>query len=207
MFENRMDAGRKLAQKLTHHRNGNALVLAIPCGGAEIGYQVATALGLKFGLLIARKLPMPGNPEAGFGAIAEDGSTVLMPGAEQEFGHDTVQRVCAEQREEIQRRIRHLRGGEELPSLENRRVILTDDGVAMGSTMRASITCCRNWGAAAVTVAVPVAGPRIVPTLEKEADEVIAVECPSGFRAVAQVYRTWRDVADEEVVEIMRRKR
>ncbi len=206
MFTDRSDAGRRLAAKLTHHRGGDAVVLAIPCGGAEVGDQVASTLGLPFDLIIVRKLPMPDNPEAGFGAVAEDGSSVMISGVEEQFGHKTVRRVHAEQCQEIQRRICELRNGRELPPLEGRRVILVDDGVAMGSTMRAAIRCCRNRGAAAVTVAVPVAGPRIIPRLEEEADEVVAVESPRGFRAVAQVYRRWYDVPDAEVVTIMRRR-
>lgn len=205
MFDDRRDAGQQLARRLTHHHDSSAIVLAIPCGGVEIGYQVATTLGVDFDLIVVRKLPMPGNPEAGFGAIAEDGSTVMVPGAEEQFGPDAVQRVSREQRQEIRRRIRELRNGNPLPDVEGRRVILTDDGVAMGSTMRASIACCRNRGAGAVTVAVPVAGPRVVPALQEEADGVVAVTSPPGFRAVAQVYRRWRDVTDEEVLEIMGR--
>lgn len=206
MFADRTDAGRQLAAKLTHHRGGDAVVLAIPCGGVEVGDQVASVLDLSFDLVIVRKLPMPDNPEAGFGAVAEDGSSVIMPGAEEQFGPETVRRVRAEQCEEIQRRIRELRDGRDLPPLDGRRVILVDDGVAMGSTMRASIRCCRDRGAAAVTVAVPVVGPRIIPRLEKDADEVVVVESPAGFRAVAQVYRRWYDVPDVEVVTIMRRR-
>lgn len=206
MFEDRRDAGRRLAELLSNYRKSEALVLAIPCGGVEVGYQVAEALALQFELLISRKLPMPGNPEAGVGAIAEDGSTYLVPGSNQRFGEAEIERIRCEQQAEIERRIRELRRGRPLPTLNGRQVILIDDGVAMGSTMRASIACCRNQDAAEVIVAVPVAGPRVVPELERLADKVVCVESPRFFRAVAQVYRHWRDVPDEEVLEIMQRR-
>ncbi|MGC9349848.1 MAG: phosphoribosyltransferase family protein, partial [Anaerolineae bacterium] len=111
------------------------------------------------------------------------------------------------QREEIERRIEVLRKGEPLPEIGGRTVILVDDGIAMGSTMRASIRLCKHRGAAKIVVAAPVAGEQIVRDLRRLVDEVVVVETPAYFRAVAQVYRDWYDVPDTEVLEIMARWR
>jgi predicted phosphoribosyltransferase len=188
---------------LENRQDESVLVLAIPRGGVEIGYQVAKHLGAEFSLLIARKLPFPGNPEAGFGAVAEDGSTIVQEDAARGLPAETMERIVERQKHEIQRRIAILRKGRSLPAIAGRTVILTDDGIAMGSTMRASIKLCRNERAAKVVVAVPVAGPRVAAEIAALADDVVILAQPPFFRAVAQVYRRWYDVSDREVIEIM----
>ena len=156
---------------------------------------------------MVRKLPLPGNPEAGFGAVAEDGSTFLYPGAARRIPGSDVERAKSEQREEIRRRIEVLRKGRPLPDISGRTVILIDDGLAMGSTMRAAIELCRNRGATRVVVGVPVAGARTASDIEDLVDELQVVEIPPYFRAVAQVYRNWYDVSDGEVLDLMDRWR
>ncbi|NPV06749.1 MAG: phosphoribosyltransferase [Anaerolineae bacterium] len=207
MFEDRQDAGRRLASLLEHYRDANAVVLAIPRGGVEVGYQVAVRLRAELDILVARKLPFPGNPEAGFGAVAEDGSTYIADYAARWFPPALVSRIVAEQRQESARRVNVLRGGRPLPPLEGRVVILVDDGLATGATMRAAIMLCRRRGAARIVVAVPVAGEDVVREMDALADEVVVVLTPPGFRAVAQVYRHWYDVGDEEVLAILDRWR
>ncbi|MGI6209320.1 MAG: phosphoribosyltransferase [Anaerolineae bacterium] len=207
MFEDRRDAGRRLASLLEPYRDSGAVVLAIPRGGVEVGYQVASLLNLEFGIIIARKLPFPGNPEAGFGAVAEDGSTYIADYAAQWFPESVVNRIVAEQRQEAARRVAVLRGGEPLPDIEGRTVILVDDGLATGATMRAAIMLCRARRAARIVVAVPVAGEDVAQEFRGLADEVVVVLTPPGFRAVAQVYRHWYDVGDAEVLAIMERWR
>jgi len=201
MFQDRTDAGKQLAQALEGYGDDNVLVLAIPRGGAELGYQVAKHLDAEFSILVSRKLPFPDNPEAGFGAMAEDGSTFIFKDAAGHLPAPTIERIVEDQKDEIQRRVRVLRGGGPLPDIENRTVILVDDGIAMGSTMRAAIKACRNRGAEQVVIAVPVAGARTI--RELRADQVVVLEQPMLFRAVAQVYREWYDVSDEQVLEIM----
>lgn len=207
MFKDRRDAGRRLAEALERYEGEGALVLAIPRGGVEVGYQVADHLDADFSLLIARKLPYPDQPEAGFGAVAEDGSTVILDRATRWVSDETVERVVEEQREEIERRVGALRKGDPLPELEGRTVILVDDGIAMGSTMRAAITLCRRENAGKVVVAVPVAGREVTEMFRGErdglADDVVVLEQPKFFRAVAQVYERWYDVPDSEVVALM----
>ncbi len=205
MFKDRKDAGWRLALALDKYRSAGVLVLAIPKGGVEVGYEVAKRLDAEFSIIISRKLPYPENPEAGFGAIAEDGSTFIFAHARSSMRKEEIDRISKEQKEEIKRRIGVLRGGRPLPDVEGRTVILVDDGIAMGSTMRASIMLLRKRGAAKIVVASPVSGELTAMEIRRLADEVVIVEQPEHFYAVAQVYDNWYDVPDEEVIEIMKR--
>lgn len=206
-FRHREDAGQKLGRALEAYRDTDALVLAIPRGGVAIGYEVARHLDADLSILIARKLPFPDNPESGFGAIAEDGSTYLIDGARSWVSEATIQNTAAQQKEEIQRRIVVLRDGKPLPELAGRTVILVDDGIAMGSTMRAAILACESCKAGKIVVGAPVSGRRTVRELREWVDEIVVLETPFNFQAVAQVYENWYDVSDEEVLEILRKWR
>jgi len=203
MFEDRKDAGRKLAGALSKYRGQDVLVLGIPRGGVEIAYEVADHLDADMSMLVSRKLPLPFNPEAGFGAIAEDGSTFIQKDAQAWLSENDMQRIVQEQEKEVERRIRVLRGGESLPAIKDRTVILVDDGLAMGSTMRASIKMCKNMKAKKIIVGVPVSGDRTAREIEEMVDELVVLELPPYFRAVAQIYINWHDVSDEEVRSIM----
>lgn len=204
MFKERKDAGERLAEKLQHHKDTDALVLAIPRGGVELGYEVAKTLHSDLAMIICRKLPFPHNPESGFGAIAEDGSVFIYEAAIGDLSEEEIEHIKQLQQQEIKRRIGVLRGGKPLPSLKNRTVILIDDGIAMGSTMHAAIQMCKNSGAAKIIVAVPVAGARSISEFSKIVDELIVLESPVNFYAVAQVYEHWYDVRDKEVLALMR---
>jgi predicted phosphoribosyltransferase len=203
MFIDRTDAGIQLGKALLQYKGPDTIVLAIPRGGAEVGYQVAKTLDAPLSLIIARKLPLPWSPEAGFGAVAEDGSIWLVPGFRSYLMPDTVEEIIAGQTAEVRRRIDMLRAGLELPDIKGRTVILVDDGIAMGSTMRASVQYCRNQEAGKVVVAAPVTGRDTAGEMKGIADDVVILKLPPSFRAVAQVYRKWYDVPDEEVLEIM----
>jgi putative phosphoribosyl transferase len=205
MFKDRRDAGIKLAHALAKYKDESVLVLAIPRGGVEVAYQVAEFLGADLSLLISRKLPYPDNPEAGFGAVAEDGSTFIFDEAARRLPRRTVEKIAGAQIVEIRRRIKVLRKGRPLPAMAGRTVILVDDGLAMGSTMRAAVALCRKAKAEKIVVAVPVAGSEVAGELAKMADELVVLETPAYFYAVAQVYENWYDVPDEEVLEIMER--
>jgi predicted phosphoribosyltransferase len=207
MFIDRKDAGERLARALATYKGQGVLVLAIPRGGVEVGYYVARELEADFSLVVARKLPLPSNPEAGFGAVVEDGSAFIFEDARRFLDPGTIERVIAEQRAEVGRRIRALRRGEALPPLEGRTVILVDDGIAMGSTMRAAVMMCRRAKAAKVVIAAPVAGPDVAAQMRALADDVVILETPAAFYAVAQAYVNWYDVPDAEVVGIMDRWR
>lgn len=205
MFEDRKDAGQRLAAALEHYKDEKPIILGIPRGGVEVAYQVAKHLNAHLSILVSRKLPLPDNPEAGFGAIAEDGSTFIIGRAAVYLSEPMIEEIKKEQIREIKRRIAHLRGGASLPEIANQTVILVDDGIAMGSTMRAAIMLCKNQKAKKIIVASPVAGVDTARGMAKLVDEVIILETPAFFQAVAQVYRHWYDVSDEEVIEIMQK--
>lgn len=207
MFKNRKEAGEKLAARLIQYKGKDAVVLAIPRGGIEVGCEVARALNAPFSVLVARKLSFPDNPEAGFGAIAEDGSSVLLEGASSWLSQEVIERIKTEQAREIRRRIAVLRADQPLPEVSKKIVILVDDGLATGSTMLAAIAYCRNKKAAKIIVAVPITGEEALQLVTKAADSVIALETPAYFRAVAQGYETWYDVPDEEAANILKRCR
>lgn len=203
MFRDRKDAGRQLAEALDGYRGESALVLAIPRGGVEVGHEVALHLDAELSIIVSRKLPFPDSPEAGFGAVAEDGSTYMIPEADLIVPSEVADRVIEEQKEIVQRRIRALRGGRPLPDIEGRTVVLVDDGIAMGSTMIAAVRCCRSLGAENIVVGAPVGGPRAESKMSEHADAAVIVYVPSDFRAVAQGYYHWHDVTDDEVLRIM----
>lgn len=200
MFRDRRDAGERLAAALAAYQDEKPMVLAIPRGGVEVGCQVARHLEAELAVLVVRKLPLPHNPEAGFGAIAEDGSTFMFEHMTAALTSPVVDEIVRQQEQEIQRRIQVLRGGAPLPQIAGRTVVLVDDGIAMGSTVRAAIAMCRKQQAREIVVAAPVASPSTADELAELADDVVIVEKPALFRAVAQVYQTWYDVPDEEVL-------
>jgi len=203
VFKDRRDAGEKLARALEKYSDQNALVLAIPRGGVEVGYQVAKHLNATLSILVSRKLPFPDEPEAGFGAVAEDGSTFIFQGTAHWLSKKTVDKIIEQQKEEIQRRIVVLRKGAPLPEITDKVVILVDDGLAMGSTMRAAINLCKNKKAQKIIVAVPVSGEEVAKEVGELAHEIVVLSKPAFFRAVAQAYANWYDVSDEEVIETM----
>lgn len=206
MFKDRKHAGRELSKKLSHLRAVNPLVLAIPRGGVPVGYEIAKALQADFSLIIVRKLPFPYNPESGFGAIAEDGSSIILNQAKSIFSSETIETIIEEQKKEIKRRRQVLRGGHPIPEISDRTVILVDDGIAMGSTMLAAIEMIKNQKPKSLIVAVPVSSPEIGRAIDNQraVDETIILEQPRYFRAVAQVYENWRDIPDYEVISIMK---
>lgn len=203
MFSDRHDAGIKLAKALEKYKNKNALVLGIPRGGVEVAYEVAKFLNAELDLIISRKLPIPFNPEAGLGAIAEDGTTLIFEDAYNFLSDNEIARIKKEQKGEIKRRIEVLRNGRPLTDVKDRVVILVDDGLARGSTMRVSIGLCKNKKAKKIIVAVPVAGRDVANEISLLVDELVVLEIPVYFRAVAQVYFNWRDITDKEVIEIL----
>ncbi|MFA5167646.1 MAG: phosphoribosyltransferase family protein [Candidatus Omnitrophota bacterium] len=205
MFEDRKDAGQKLARALSKYKEQDVIVLGIPRGGVEVGYYVAKSLHARFSMVVSRKLPLPDNPETGFGAIAEDGSTFLIERIARQVPGEEIDAIKEAQKLEIVRRVKTLRRGRPLPDLKGRTVILVDDGIAMGVTMRAAIMLCRGKKAKKVVVAATVAGEDTAVEIREIVDELVVLEMPVFFRAVAQVYRNWYDVPDGEVLAIMDR--
>ncbi len=202
-FKDRKDAAKKLTLVLQKYRDENPLVLAIPRGGVEIGFELAKYLNADFSIIVTRKLPFPSNPEAGFGAIAEDGSTFIFDDIKQTMDEATLNSIIEEQKEEINRRKLVLRKNKPLPDIFDRTVILVDDGIAMGSTMMASIQMIKKKNPKKIVVSTPVASLRVASDIADLVDEAEILTTPRNFRAVAQVYESWYDVPDEEVIEIM----
>lgn len=208
MFLNRSDAGIRLAEKLDQYRGrADVLVLALPRGGVATGYEIAHALDLKLDVLIVRKIGFPGQRELAIGAVSETGSVVLNQsivsggGVSKEF----IQAEIEQQKQEIARRIELYRAGKPLSGLEGKTVILVDDGVATGATMKAAIETLKQEKLAKLVVALPVGPPETVDELRSMVDEFICMETPLYFMAVGPHYQDFTQVSDQEVVELLKR--
>lgn len=208
IFQNRQQAGRELAEELTLYRDQeNTIVLGIPRGGLPVAYEVASALHLPLDVYVVRKLGMPGHEEFAIGAIASGGVRVVN---EEAIGHifrsmDIITEVAEREQRELERREALYRRGRPLLDPKGKVVLVVDDGLATGSTMRAAVKALRQHGAARIVVAVPVAPPETSAILATEADEVICVLEPSNFMAVGQFYEDFSQTTDEEVSEILAR--
>ena len=202
MFEDRTDAGDRLAAELERRHFEADVVLGIPRGALPVARPVADALDAHLDVVVARKMGAPGNPELALGAVASDGSVWYNEDLIDRLGVDDtyleqVRETEAENAAEKADRYRETPG---LPALAGKRVIVVDDGVATGATATACLRQVRESDAASVALAVPVGSPRSIPALEREADAVIALETPENFQAVGQFYRTFGQVSDEEAI-------
>ena len=207
-FADRRQAGELLAARLADWRAGpDLLVLALPRGGVPVAFEIARRLGAELDVLIVRKLGAPGSPELAMGAIASGGIRVLNRDVVDAFGidADALERVAARESQEILRREQAYRGERPLPALTGRPLLLVDDGVATGATIRAAIAALRAREPASITVAVPVAPPDTVAVLRKEADEVICLATPSPFFAIGNFYPDFGQTSDDEVRELLGR--
>lgn len=201
-FADRADAGRTLARLLTRYAGDpDVLVLALPRGGVRVGVEVACALRLPLDVLVIRKLGVPGQPELAMGAIAPGNVRVENPEVLDALGIPPalLDEVEAAERAELERRNRAYRGGSGLPVVRGRTVILVDDGIATGSTVRAAIRLLRQLRPNRLVVAVPVAAPEALHALAREADEVVAVAAPTPFTAISLWYDDFPQLTDAEV--------
>ena len=203
MFLNREDAGNKLAKALKEYKLKHPLVLGIPRGGVEVGYHVAVELNSDFDIIVIRKLGYPQQPEAAFGALAEDGSLYLDPWSKKYLTKDMIENVIAREKKEIRRRIKTYREGEELPDLKGRTIILVDDGIATGSTVFAAINMCRKLNPRKLIVAAPVSARSQVSKLAVKADEVVVLDKKRNLMAVSQAYKNFANLSDNEVRHFM----
>lgn len=203
MFKDRKDAGERLGRALERYKGKDVLVLGIPRGGVIVAYYIAKHLDAQLDVVVSRKLPYPHNPEAGFGAVAEDGGVFMFDYAKSELPRDVIDDIVKEQIREARRRVAVFRGKRPLPEMKGRTVILVDDGIAMGSTVRAALMLCRKRKAGRIVVAAPVSGPEVAREMESEADEVVVLEKPNYFQAVSHAYENWSDVSYGEVLDIL----
>jgi putative phosphoribosyl transferase len=208
-FSDRIDAGKRLAEALADFKGKNGVVLAIPRGGVVVGYEIAEALNLPLDVIIPHKLGAPGNPELAVGAITEDGTAVLDEGAVSymDVSQEYIREESERQKKEIERRLNVYRQGRSSLDLRGLDVILVDDGIATGSTMKAALASVKNKGAATVTAAVPVGPPSTISELKQQADRVICLYTPEFFQAIGQFYDDFAQTSDEEVIALLKENR
>ena len=207
LFRDRVEAGDALAGLLGHYAGRpDVLVLALPRGGVPVAARVAEALGAPLDVFVVRKLGVPGQPELAMGAIATGGVRVVNEQVvgRLRLGEAELQRVAEAEERELARRERSYREGRGPPDLAGQVVILVDDGLATGSTMRAAVAAARRLGPARVVVAVPTAPASTCQRLGEEADEVVCATTPRPFRAVGYSYRSFPQTSDEEVRSLLR---
>jgi predicted phosphoribosyltransferase len=206
IFENRADAGTRLAEACLPHRDRwpSPLVLGIPRGGVPVAAPVAAALDAPLDVILVRKLGLPRNQEVAMGAVGE-GVRVLDEGLMRVMGVTDAELRRVEQREqrELERRVRTYREGRPPVELAGRTAVVVDDGLATGATARAACAVARAKGAASVVLAVPVAPPEWQPQPGVDADEFVCVARPSGFFAIGQWYRDFTQTTDDEVRELL----
>jgi putative phosphoribosyl transferase len=208
LFQDRFQAGRLLASKLSYLANRpDVVVLALPRGGVPVGYEVAKALNTPLDVFVVRKLGVPGHKELAMGAIASGGVRVLNENVIRKLGipNEVVETVAEEEKRELERREREYRDGRPPIEIRGRTVILVDDGLATGSSMRVAVLALRKKNPAQIIVAVPVAAPATCAEFESEVDQVICAVTPEPFWAVGQWYTDFSQTSDEEVRDLLRR--
>ena len=208
LFRNRADAGRRVAAKLTAYAGRNdVMVLALPRGGVPVGFEVARALGAPMDLFLVRKLGVPGREELAMGALASGGVRILNDEVIRalNIADEVIEAVTAKEQLELARRDRAYRDDRPSPDVRGQIVVLVDDGLATGSTMRAAATALRAMDPARVVIAVPVGSAATCAELRGAADEVICAETPEPFYAVGLWYSDFTQTTDDEVRDLLER--
>jgi putative phosphoribosyl transferase len=207
-FADRVEAGRLLADQLgVYAGRADIIVLALPRGGVPIAYQISTRLRVPLDIFLVRKLGAPGQPELAMGAIATGGARVLNDDVIRYLGvsSEVIEAVARAEQVELERREQAYRGDRPSPDLHGRIVILVDDGLATGSSMRAAIAAVRTQQPARIVVAVPVAARETCEELKREVDEIICLRTPEPFSAVGLWYDDFSQTSDEEVRDLLAR--
>ncbi|HSV46957.1 MAG TPA: phosphoribosyltransferase [Ramlibacter sp.] len=207
-FRDRHQAGRVLAERLVHYRGRpNLLVLALPRGGVAVGFEVALALQAPLDVFVVRKLGLPGHEEYAIGAIASGGVRVMNPSPGLQISPEALAAVVTREQAELVRRELLYRGSRAALGVRGRTVLVVDDGLATGSTMRAAVQAIRQQHPARLVVAVPVGAPDTCRALEAEADEVVCAAMPEPFHAVGLWYLDFPQASDEEVAALLEEAR
>ena len=210
IFQDRTDAGQELAARLTKYANRpDVLVLALPRGGVPVAYEVAKKIGAPLDVFLVRKLGVPGHEELAMGAIASGGVRVINEDVVRflNIPDEVIDAVAADEQQELERRGSAYRDERPPPDVKGRVVILIDDGLATGSTMRAAAAALRKQGPARIVVAVPVSAPETCNEFRSEVDEVVCAVTPEPFRGVGLWYKDFSQTTDEEVRELLERAR
>jgi putative phosphoribosyl transferase len=208
IFRDRTDAGRQLAARLTRYADrADVLVLALPRGGVPVAYEVAKALNAPLDVFLVRKLGVPGHEELAMGAIASGGVRVLNEEIVNYLGipDEVIDAVAAREQRELERRERAYRDDRPPPDVKDRVVILIDDGLATGSTMRAAAASLRLQKPRRIVVAVPVSSPETCDEFRSEVDEIVCAVTPEHFQGVGLWYEDFSQTSDEEVRELLKR--
>lgn len=202
LFKDRRDAGRRLAAELSAYADrSDVIVLALPRGGVPVAYEVALALGAPLDIFLVRKLGLPGHEELAIGAIASGGVRVLNEDIVQglHIPQAVIDTIAQRELKELERREHAYRGDRPAPEVRDRTVILIDDGLATGASMRAAVAGLRALHPARVVVAVPTAAPETCRALEPEVDEIICAMTPEPFYGVGRWYENFSQTTDEQV--------
>jgi putative phosphoribosyl transferase len=210
LFQDRMEGGRALAELLgAYAHRKDVLILALPRGGVPVAFEVAQALNLPMDVFVVRKLGLPTNEELAMGALASGNVRVLNEEVVNSFGitESIIEAVAEEERVELERRERLYRGDAPFPAVGDKAVLLVDDGLATGSTMRAAVAALRRQHPKRIVVAVPVAPPSTCEILRSEADDVVTVATPEPFYAVGQWYKVFDQTTDWQVRDLYERSK
>jgi len=207
-FQDRAQAGKRLAARLAAYAHrSDVLVLGLPRGGVPVAFEVAQALTAKLDVMLVRKLGVPGHEELAMGAIASGGVRVINQQVKDELriSDHVVDTVAKKEQRELERREREYREGRAPPEIRGRVVILVDDGLATGSTMRAAVEALKQMGPKRLVVAVPVAAPETCAAFRDQVDEIVCALTPEPFHAVGLWYEDFSQTTDDEVRELLRR--
>lgn len=207
VFEDRSHAGTVLAEKLKDYAGTNAVIFAIPAGGVPVAAVLATRLHVPFDVLVVRKIHIPWNREAGFGALSWDGTILFNEPLLEllKLPQEEVERCIAEEQEEIERRLKLFRGDKSFPDITGKAAIVVDDGLASGFTMLVALTSLRKKKPEELVVAVPTASLSAIQMIRKEAEKIVCLNIREGRTfAVADAYKNWYDLGDDEVVAILK---
>jgi len=210
LFEDRGDAGRRLAERLAPYADEHPVVFALPRGGVPVGAEVARSLGAPLEIIVSRKLGAPGQPEFGIGAVAPGGVRILNERAVRalDIGEDYLNLISTRESAEDERRLRHLRGeGRPYPDLAGRTAILVDDGLANGVTARAALLALNRLNPRRLVLAVPVCASQTANLLRPETDDLICLLDPPDLEAIGLWYRDFDQVPDGEVVRLLEEAR
>lgn len=204
-FEDRADAGRRLAGRLARYGDEDPMILALPRGGVPVGYEVSLALGAPLDVIVARKLGAPDQPELGVGAVAPGGVRILNAAAVRAIGitEDYLERITQRETEEMERRLRQFRGGRPEPEIRGRTAILVDDGLATGVTARAAIEAMRRREPKRIVLAVPVCAAPTAAWMRDEVDDLVCLEIPPELGAIGFWYRDFDQTSDQEVIRLL----
>lgn len=209
LFKDRRDAGKKLIPQLSKYKDSkNVIVLGLARGGMVTASEVASGLNIPLNVVVVRKIGAPNNEELALGAIAEHGEGIFNEHLVGILGvsHDYLKKEVERQKKILKERLSLYRGKSPAPDLKGKTVILVDDGIATGASMRVAIKSVRDAGAKKIVLAVPVAAPDSLDKIAKEVDEVICLSSPVFFEAVGGFYQEFDQTSDEEVIHLLSQK-